>query len=236
MDLQNRAEAGSDGHDESVLNPEMPNETDLTKKERRRIEKEKLKGMGTGKKIQYIWMYYKIHMLCVLLAIGGVCLGVNIYRHAQMKTVLSIAVVNAGDFDSEKVEEDALKTLGTEDKYAEVSVAQNLMTDETGEDFDYYARIAYVTEIQSATVDVLIMPKELYEHEKDSGMYANLRETFGDEVFESLGAVDDQHLELDGSSSVAQEFGLRYDPVCICLPGNVKNKDNALKWIQSVLK
>ena len=54
--------------------------------------------------------------------------------------------------------------------------------------------------------------------------------------FESLGAVDDQHLELDGSSSVAQEFGLRYDPVCICLPGNVKNKDNALKWIQSVLK
>ena len=59
MDLQNRAEAGSDGHDESVLNPEMPNETDLTKKERRRIEREKLKGMGTGKKIQYIWMYYK---------------------------------------------------------------------------------------------------------------------------------------------------------------------------------
>ena len=49
MDLQNRAEAGSDGHDESVLNPEMPNETDLTKKERRRIEREKLKGMGTGK-------------------------------------------------------------------------------------------------------------------------------------------------------------------------------------------
>ena len=136
----------------------------------------------------------------------------------------------------EKVEEDALKTLGTEDKYAEVSVAQNLMTDETGEDFDYYARIAYVTEIQSATVDVLIMPKELYEHEKDSGMYADLRETFGDEVFESLGAVDDQHLELDGSSSVAEEFGLRYDPVCICLPGNVKNKENALKWIQSVLK
>ena len=33
-----------------------------------------------------------------------------------------------------------------------------------------------------------------------------------------------------------REFGLRYDPVCICLPGNVKNKENALKWIQSVLK
>lgn len=70
MDLQNRAEAGSDGHDESVLNPEMPNETDLTKKERLPAPKEKkLKGMGTGKKLQYIWMCYKIHMLCVLLVI-----------------------------------------------------------------------------------------------------------------------------------------------------------------------
>lgn len=236
MDLRNRAEASGDGHDESILNPEMPNETDLTKKEKRQIEREKLKGMGTGKKLQYIWMYYKVHMLCVVLAIGAVCLGVNLYQHAKMETVLSIAVVNAGDFTADEVEKNILDLLNTDNKYAQVSVAQNLMTDETGEDFDYYARIAYVTEIQSATVDVLIMPKELYEHEKDSGMYANLRETFGDEVFESLGAVDDQHLELDGNSSVAQDFGLRYDPVCICLPGNVKNKENALKWIQSVLK
>lgn len=236
MDLRNRAEASGDGHDESILNPEMPNEADLTKKEKRQIEREKLKGMGTGKKLQYIWMYYKVHMLCVVLAIGAVCLGVNLYQHAKMETVLSIAVVNAGDFTADEVEKNILDLLNTDNKYAQVSVAQNLMTDETGEDFDYYARIAYVTEIQSATVDILIMPKELYEHEKDSGMYADLRETFGDEVFESLGAVDDQHLELDGSSSVAQDFGLRYDPVCICLPGNVKNKENALKWIQSVLK
>ena len=74
MDLQNRAEAGSDGHDESVLNPEMPKQADLTKKERRRIERGKLKGMGTGKKIQYIWMYYKITYAAVLLPFGRVCL------------------------------------------------------------------------------------------------------------------------------------------------------------------
>ena len=36
-------------HDESVLNPEIKNESDLSKKERRLIEKEKLKGMGMGK-------------------------------------------------------------------------------------------------------------------------------------------------------------------------------------------
>ena len=43
-------------HDESVLNPEIKDELDLSKKERRLIEKEKLKGMGMKKKLEYIWM------------------------------------------------------------------------------------------------------------------------------------------------------------------------------------
>ena len=47
------------GHDESVLNPVYKNESDLSRKEKRLLEKEKLKGMGPGKKLQYIWMYYK---------------------------------------------------------------------------------------------------------------------------------------------------------------------------------
>ena len=41
---KNRAEQAEE-HDESVLNPEIKNESDLSKKERRLIEKEKLKGM-----------------------------------------------------------------------------------------------------------------------------------------------------------------------------------------------
>ena len=55
---KNRAEQAEE-HDESVLNPEIKNESDLSKKERRLIEKEKLKGMGPKKKLEYIWMYYK---------------------------------------------------------------------------------------------------------------------------------------------------------------------------------
>lgn len=235
MDLKNRAEANGDGHDESVLNPEMPNETDLSKKERRQIEKEKLKGMGTGKKLQYIWMYYKVHMLVVVLAIGAIFLGVSIYRHAKMETVLSISVVNAGNFSSDDVEKDILDLLDTGNKYAEVGISQNLITDETGEDLDYYARIAYVTQLQTATVDVFLMPKELYEHEKDSEVFGNLKEIFGDEAFDSLGAADDWHLEVDGGKA-AEVFGLSYEPICICVPANIQNKDNALKWIQSIIQ
>ena len=62
---KNRAEQAEE-HDESVLNPEIKNESDLSKKERRLIEKEKLKGMGPKKKLEYIWMYYKPAIFDVL--------------------------------------------------------------------------------------------------------------------------------------------------------------------------
>ena len=46
---KNMAEQAEE-HDESVLNPEIKNESDLSKKERRLIEKEKVKGNGTKEK------------------------------------------------------------------------------------------------------------------------------------------------------------------------------------------
>ena len=46
---KNMAEQAEE-HDESVLNPEIKNESDLSKKERRLIEKEKIKGNGTKEK------------------------------------------------------------------------------------------------------------------------------------------------------------------------------------------
>ena len=57
-------------HDESVLNPEIKDELDLSKKERRLIEKEKLKGMGMKKKLEYIWMYYKPAIFGVIAVIA----------------------------------------------------------------------------------------------------------------------------------------------------------------------
>ena len=45
---KNRAEQAEE-HDESVLNPEIKNESDLSKKERRLIEKEKLREWAKEK-------------------------------------------------------------------------------------------------------------------------------------------------------------------------------------------
>ena len=78
---KNRAEQAEE-HDESVLNPEIKNESDLSKKERRLIEKEKLKGMGPKKKLEYIWMYYKP-------AIFGNCGNYNCSHNGKCDIVIS---------------------------------------------------------------------------------------------------------------------------------------------------
>ena len=101
---KNRAEQAEE-HDESVLNPEIKNESDLSKKERRLIEKEKLKGMGPKKKLEYIWMYYKPAIFGVIAVIALIFGIKDYYEQSKIKTVLSMTVVNSMANDTETPEQ-----------------------------------------------------------------------------------------------------------------------------------
>ena len=41
-------------------------ESDMTPKEKRELERKKLKQMTAGQKLEYIWAYYKPHMAVAL--------------------------------------------------------------------------------------------------------------------------------------------------------------------------
>ena len=111
---KNRAEQAEE-HDESVLNPEIKNESDLSKKERRLIEKEKLKGMGPKKKLEYIWMYYKPAIFGVIAVIALIFGIKDYYEQSKIKTVLSMTVVNSMANDTETPEQKIKETLGYKD-------------------------------------------------------------------------------------------------------------------------
>ena len=46
-------------------------ESDMTPKEKRELEKKKLKQMTFPQKVEYIWAYYKLHMA---IALPGDCI------------------------------------------------------------------------------------------------------------------------------------------------------------------
>lgn len=221
-------------HDESVLNPEIKNESDLSKKERRLIEKEKLKGMGMGKKLEYIWMYYKPAIFGVIAAIALVFAARDYYEQAKIKSVFSITVVNSFGNDTDALAEEIKENLGYgDDAYSKVDIGVNLTTNADGDEFDYTAQMAYVAQVQAGSIDVMIMPEALYKNLNQNEPFANLEELLGEYTFASFGAQSDQtHITLT-DSELAEKLGVNYEPMCIVVPVTAPDQENAVKWIEN---
>ena len=221
-------------HDESVLNPEIKNESDLSKKERRLIEKEKLKGMGMGKRLEYIWMYYKPVIFGVIAAIALVFAAKDYCEQAKIKSVFSITVVNSFGNDTDALEEEIRETLGYgDDPYSKVDIGVNLTTNADGDEFDYSAQMAYVAQVQAGSIDVMVMPEALYTNLNQNEPFADLEELLGEDTFASFGTQTDKtHITLT-DSELAEKLGVNYEPMCIAVPVTAPDQENAVKWIES---
>ena len=64
-------------------------ETDLTKKEKRELEKMKLASMGWKGKLQYIWAYYKPQMAAIVAVIAIAFFVKDLYENSRIHTALT---------------------------------------------------------------------------------------------------------------------------------------------------
>lgn len=224
-------------HDESVLNPEIKDEAELSKKERRLIEKEKLKGMGLSKKLEYIWMYYKPAIFGVIVAIAFVFALKDHYERSKIQTVLSMAIVNSTANGTTQLEQEIKEKLGcSEDPYSQVEINLNLTTNEDGTEFDYYAQMAYVTQVQAGTLDALVMPEALYQNLNESGAFDDIQAIVGEEIWEVFGEqTDPRHLLLT-DSGLLEQMGIMYERACVVISVNAPNKENAAEWLKAMVE
>lgn len=223
-------------HDESVLNPERKNELDLSRKERRLLEKEKIKGMGMKKKLEYFWMYYKWVLVCVIVGILAIRGGMDWYHNAKMETILSIAPVNSMNSDTELAARKVKESLGAEGEYEQVSILTNLMASGENGEFDYTSQMAYIAQIQAGSIDVLLMPENVYRKYSSEGSFADMKEVLGEELCSTLGDTVQKDCVVAADNSLREDFGITYDPVYIGVICNSSNMENAAKWIESAVK
>lgn len=221
--------------DENVLNPEIKNESDLSKKERRLIEKEKLKGMGLGKKLEYIWMYYKPAIFGVIAAIALVFAARDYYENAKMNTVLAMSVVNCTANETTTLAQEIKEDLGfRDDKYSRVEIGVNLTTNTDGNELDYYAQMAYVTQVQAGSLDVIVMPEALYKTLDEGGAFDDILDIVGEETWKSFGEqTDTRHLVIS-DRQLLEKMGVSYEQACIVIPVNAPNKENAAEWLRNM--
>ena len=220
-------------HDESVLNPEPKNELYLSRKERRLLEKEKFKAMGFKKKLEYLWMYYKWVLVCVIVGIMAVRGGISWYHNAKMETILSFAPVNSIDFDVEQTERNVKEILGSKGEYEQVTILTNLITAGKKGELDYNSQMAFVAQVQAGTIDVMLMPEDIYRTYSSEKSFADMKEVLGEDALSTLGDFVRKDCVVVTEDSLAEEFGLVYEPVYISVMCNSGNKENAARWIMS---
>lgn len=71
---------------------EQKHESDLTKKEKRELEKKKIKSLGFKDRIEYLWTYYKQWLFGALLIIVLICAGADIYKSKNQEILVGTAV------------------------------------------------------------------------------------------------------------------------------------------------
>lgn len=208
-------------------------ESDLTRKEKRLLEKQKLEGMGFGKKLEYIWMYYKAVIFGILGVIFAIYMGVDIYHNAQIETILSMFVVS-GNVDDGLMDE-LKEFLGSEDELEEVSVSTNLQANETLDGFDYYSQMLFMAQMQTG-VDILIMPEGLYENLSGQEYFEDLHVILGEEGYAAMGDLAQGDCLKVDSSILGDEILTVYDTACIAVGVTAKNPENAAKWMLSLVE
>ena len=70
-------------------------ESDMTKAEKRELEKQKLGTMNLKGKLEYIWAYYKPLIFGIIGAVVLVIVVCQQIENAKYKPILNVSVINA---------------------------------------------------------------------------------------------------------------------------------------------
>ena len=221
-------------------------ESDMTRKEKMQLEKEKLSKMNFKEKLAYIWEYYKAVIFGIIAVIFIIGTIVNIHENAKYYDLVSIAVVDyAGLQDVSPIEEDLKEALGTGDKYEKVSIDTSYSFGENLENADYNTLMASAKKDYESTqkkpsgvnaaqsMDVLICSQAVYDNYSKDDYFLDLSTLFDEATCEKYGIkAGDTCLDISKLKKY-QDMGLTYyEPCYLTVLVNTKNTDNAAKLIE----
>lgn len=206
-------------------------ERQMSMKEKRKFEAEKMKAMTLKEKIEYLWMYYKVYLLIPVIIVAMIVVGMQMYHGMTEKVLLNLAILGGDNIDRSGLEKEVTELLGTGDKKETVKINANL----SGSSDDYNSNIALSTLIGAEAVDVIICPEEIYESYAEQNGFVNLEKTLSEEAIAG-GKVQGDAVILETSSYMTDELGVSYEPVYVCIMSNAQNEKQAVKFIEMLLE
>ena len=150
----------------------------LSPKERRQRQ-EAFRQLSRAKKLEHIWLYYKVPILAVVLALGILLSG--LYRAVTSKVpVVYLACVNVsiGETLEEELTEEFIRDQGMDTSRGEVRLYKNLyLSDDpaaSDHEYAYASRMKLLATINSRELDLVLMNREAYDLCSASGYLLEL--------------------------------------------------------------
>lgn len=71
---------------------------------------------AVGKKVEYLWMYYKIWLVILAVVIGVIYLGCTMYKGRHTTVLLNVAVTGGDSQKAEELNKDFCKYAGIDER------------------------------------------------------------------------------------------------------------------------
>lgn len=194
--------------------------------------KETWGSMTAGKKIEYLWMYYKGWLAGAVCVVLAVCLGVTMYKGRHTNVFLNVIVVGGDNLKAEWLAEEFSQYADIDGKEGIVRVRANIPDDGGG----MTSTTALTTLMGAGAVDVLICPERVYEEYGSQGGFQDMGEVLGERAGDYGEAVLDSGVCLKGGNILEQEEMVAYDKVYAALPVNGQNQETAARFIEYLLQ
>ena len=210
-------------------------ESDMTRKEKRQNELKKLKSMTFKQKAAYIWEYYKGVFAGIIIACVIISIGVQMFQNSQLKSLLSIAVVDSNYNHDEQVEalqNDFLAYAGTGDRHEVVDVDTSLLSGD-----DYNAVVKMTVVMGAGTADMMFCGEKTYKKYKQQEAFLSWKEILGDDYskYEEY-MTDDGRLDLEKCPNWEKYNMVYYSPVYAVVMSSSKNLENCIKFLEMMVQ
>ncbi|MBQ0000850.1 MAG: hypothetical protein KBT01_04845, partial [Clostridiales bacterium] len=199
-------------------------------------EKEKLKDLHGKKKLDYIWDYYKTHIIITLLVIAAV--GYTVYEKMHTKTpLISVTCANVTPSDelAEQLTTGFVKDyLQLDEKKYEIPIDTNLLVGEAAQTMDpqyaYTSQMKLMAYLSASEMHIMLMNQGALEEMALNSYLEELPEVFAsvdpelydlvkDYIVEANMIVEDNQEEVLKDRSIPYEAVFEAHPFALRLTG-----------------
>lgn len=195
-------------------------------------QKKLFEAMTFGKKMEYLWMYYKGWFAGFLILLAAVWAGITMFRNAHTTVLLNIAIVGGDNNQAVSFAEDFAEYAEISEKDGEIRVKANLPDESNKRSL----MTALTTLMGADALDVLICSEGIYNEYSEQEAFLSMEEVLG----EAAGMYEENILAdavcIGADSIPGRQEMVRYDKIYVAVSVNCQNIEMAEKFLYYLLE